>query len=114
MRQNNLKMQIALKFPFNLPDKNGVVYSKQAVEQAISALQGKLPILFRGNQTCVDGVVIGHTAGDTTSVLWDSDHQVCEVVLNAVIYYGGTECIAKTIENGVVTDFEITAIGIST
>ena len=107
MRQENLKMQIALRFPFGHPDKNGVIYSKESVEQAISSLQGKLPILYRDT-------VIGHTAGDTTSVLWDDEHQVCEVVLGAVIYFGGTECVVNNIRDGVITDFEITALGIST
>lgn len=113
MRQENLKMQIALRFPFEHPDKNGVIYSKQAVEQAVSALQGKLPILYRDNEVCPDGKVIGHTVGDTASILWDDDYQVCEVILNAVVCCGGTECIVKGINDGIVTDFEITAIGMS-
>lgn len=106
-------MQIALRFPFNQPDGNGVTYSRQAVERAVSGLYGRLPILFRDNKVCPEGAVIGHTAGDTAQVLWDDDHQVCEVVLNASVYYGGTECIAKTSSDGIVTEFEITAIGIS-
>lgn len=113
MRQENLKMQIALKFPFDRPDGNSVVYSRQAVEQAISALQGKLPILYRDNDVCPEGKVIGYTASDTASVLWDDDYQVCEVILDAAVCYGGTECIIKSINNGVITDFEITALGIS-
>lgn len=113
MRQENLKMQIALKFPFEQPDKNDIVYSKQAVKQAVSALQGKLPILYRDNEVCPDGEVIGHTVGGTASILWDDDYHVCEVILDAVIYYGGTECVVKSVKNGVVADFEITALGIS-
>lgn len=110
MRQENLKMQIALRFPFGHPDKNGVIYSKESVEQAISSLQGKLPILYRDNDVYHNGTVIGHTAGDTASVLWDDEHRVCEVVLDAVIYYGGTECVVNNIRDGVITDFEITAL----
>lgn len=113
MRQKNIKMQIVLRFPFDHPDKNGVVYSKQAVEQAISALQGKLPVLYRDNSMCLDGAVIGHTSGDTPSALWDEDHQICEVFFDANIYYGGTECLVKDIENGIITSFEITSLGIS-
>lgn len=113
MRQENLKMQIALRFPFETPDGNGIVYSKQAVEQAISALQGKIPLLYRDNEVCPDGKMIGHTISETASVLWDNDYQVCEVILDAVVYYGGTECVVKSTNNGVVTDFEITALGIS-
>lgn len=113
MRQENLKLQIALKFPFDHPDRNGVVYSKQAIEQAILALQGKLPIVYRDHNTCPDGEVIGHTVGETASVLWDDNCHICEIVLDSVIYYGGTECVVKKTNNGIVTDFEITALGIS-
>ena len=113
MRQENLKIQVALRFPYDHPDKNGVVYSKQAVEKAISDLQGKLHILYQDNSVCQNGKVIGHTIGDTMSVLWDDDYRVCEVVLGAVVYHGGTECIVKTSDDGVITDFEITALGIS-
>ena len=71
-------------------------------------------ILYRDNDVYHNGTVIGHTAGDTASVLWDDEHQVCEVVLGAVIYFGGTECVVNNIRDGVITDFEITALGIST
>ena len=113
MRQENLKIQVALRFPYGHPDENGVVYSKQAVERAVSGLQEKVPISYRDNSVCQNGKVIGHTIGDTMSVLWDDDYQVCEVVLRAVVNHGGTECIVKTSDDGVITDFEITALGIS-
>lgn len=113
MRQKNLKMQIALKFPFDNPDENGIIYSKHAVERAVSSLSDKLPILYRDNGEYQEGEIIGHTAGDTMSVLWDEEYKVCEVILNATLYYGGTECIVNTINDNVVEDFKITGIGIS-
>ncbi|GKH49853.1 hypothetical protein CE91St46_09640 [Eubacteriales bacterium] len=113
MRQKNIKMQIVLRFPFDHPDENGVVYSKQAVEQAISSLHGKLPVLYRDNGMYLDGAVIGCTSGNTPSALWNEDYQICEVFFDANIYYGGIECLVKDMENGIVTSFEITSLGIS-
>lgn len=113
MRQNNLKIQIALRFPFEHPDANGVVYSKQAVEQAVSGLYENLPILYRGNDKDRHAEVIGHTVGESASVLWDDEHQICEVIINGNVYYGGTECIVNKVKNGIVTDFDIVSVGIS-
>lgn len=113
MRLDNLKMQLALVIPFGRPDKNGVIYSREAVEKAVNDFNGKLPILYRDNDSCMDGVVIGNTIGETYSVLWDDEQQVCEVIVNGNLYYGGTECIVNEIKDGVVTDFRITSIGLS-
>ena len=113
MRLDNLKVQLTLVIPFGHPDKNGIMYSKEAIEKAISDFDGKLPILYRDNDSCKDGVVVGNTIGETYSVLWDDENQVCEVIVNGNLYYGGTECIVNEIRDGVVTDFRITSVGLS-
>lgn len=113
MRLDNLKMQLALVIPFGRPDKNGVIYSREAVEKAVKDFNGKLPILYRDNDSCKDGVVVGNTIGETCSVLWDEKRQVCEIIVNGNLYYGGTECIVNEIKDGMVTDFRITSVGLS-
>lgn len=113
MRLDNLKVQIALVIPFGRPDKNGVMYSKEAIEKAVDDFHGKLPILYRDNDLCKDGVVIGNTVGETCSMLWDDKYQVCEVIVNGNLYYGGAECLVNETRDGVVTDFNITSIGLS-
>lgn len=113
MRLDNLKLQIVLTIPFRRPNKNGVMYSKEAIEKAVDDFYGNLPILYRDNNLCKSGVVIGNTVGETCSVLWDDDHQICEVIVNGNLYYGGTECIVNEIRDGVVTDFSITSVGLS-
>lgn len=104
MRQENMKMKIKLKFPFERQDKNGVIYSRSSVERAILDLHGELPILYRDNGSIVDGTVIGCAYGETASMLWDEKRKICEVVFDAVLFF---------MNNGIVTDFEITALGIS-
>lgn len=113
MRLGNLKVQLALVIPFGRPDKNGVTYSKEAIEKAVSDFNWKLPILYRDNDSCKDEAVIGNTIGETSSVLWDDEQQVCEVIVNGDLYYGGAECIVNEIRDGVVTDFSIVSVGIS-
>ena len=70
-------------------------------------------ILYRDNESCKDGVVIGNTTGEASSVLWDDDHQVCKVVVNGNVYYDGADIIANEIKDGMVADFCITSIGLS-
>lgn len=113
MRLGNLKVQLALTIPFGRPDKNGVIYSKEAIEKAVDDFNGKLPILYQDDGSCKKGVIIGNTIGETCSVLWDNEQQVCEVVVNGNLYYGGTKCILNEIKDGVVTDFRITSVGLS-
>lgn len=113
MRLDNLKIQLSLTIPFGHPDHNGVVYSRAAIEKAVGDFNRKLPILYRDNDSCKDGMVVGNTVGETCSVLWDDEQQVCEVIVNGNLYYGGTECFANEIKDGVVTDFTITSVGIS-
>lgn len=113
MRLDNLKIQFALVIPFGQPDKNGVVYSKKAIEKAVGAFNRNLPILYRDNDKCKDGAVVGNTIGETCSVLWDDEQQICEVIVNGNVYYGGTECVVNEIKDGVVADFSITSVGLS-
>lgn len=113
MRLDNLKMQLAFAIPFGRSDNNGVIYSREAIEKAISDFNGKLPILYRDNDSCKDGVVVGDTVGEICSVLWDDERQVCEVIVNGNLHYGGIECIVNEIKDGVVTDFHITSVGLS-
>lgn len=113
MRLDNLKVQLKLVIPFGRPDKNGVMYSKESIEKAMDDFNGELPILYRDNDSCKDGVVIGNTVGEPCSVLWDYEQQVCEVIINGNLYYGGTECIVNEIKDGSVADFRITSVGLS-
>lgn len=113
MRLDNIKVQLALTIPFGCPDKNGVMYSKESIEKAMDDFNGELPILYRDNDSCKDGVVIGNTVGAPCSVLWDDEQQVCEVVVNGNVYYGGADIIANEINGNVITDFSIMSIGIS-
>lgn len=113
MRLDNLKVQLALTIPFGRPDKNGVMYSKEAVEKAVESFNGKLPIIYRDNDANKEGTVLGNTVGETCSVLWDDEHQVCEVIVNGNIYYGGADIVINEFEAGMVIDFRIISVGLS-
>lgn len=107
MRTDDIKVKITMPIPVGKPDKNGVIYTEKAVENAVNNLMKNLPIVND------DGVVVGTITGDTHIATWDSENQVCNVTVDGVVFYGGTSCIVNEIEDGVVTDFRITGFGLS-
>jgi hypothetical protein len=113
MRTDNIKVTITIPIPYNKPDKNGNVYTEEAVENAVNHLHKNLPIIYRDNENEIDGKVIGTTTGDSHIATWDFENQVCKVTIDGAIFYGGTECLVNEIKDGKVTDFEIVGIGLS-
>ena len=113
MRTDNIKVKLTIPIPVGKPDKNGVVYTKEAVENAVNNLYKNLPIIYRDNEKEIDGVVIGDTTDSSHITTWDFENQVCNVTVDGVVFYGGTECVVNKIEDGIVTDFSVTGFGLS-
>ena len=109
MRTDNIKVTMTIPIPYNEPDKNGDIYTKEAVEKAVNNLHKYLPIIFRDES---EGKVIGSTIGDSHIATWDFENQVCNLTVNGEVFFGGTECIAD-IDNGKIVNFEIVGIGLS-
>ena len=113
MREENIKVKVTIPIPFGRPDKNGVMYTKEAVSNAVNNLNKNLPIIYRDNDKEIDGVVVGSTTGSSHIATWDFENQVCNVTVDGIVFFGGTECIVNEINDGVITDFRITSIGLS-
>ena len=113
MRINSLGIQLTMDLPFDRPDKNGVVYSRAAIEKAFKSFGGLPPILYRGNEPGDRARIIGHTDKEPHSVIWNDESQTCTVTINGTIYYGGTECIINKSKDDAITDFELVSIGLS-
>ena len=109
MRTENIKVAITIPIPYDKPDKNGNIYTKEAVEKAVNNLHKNLPIIFRDES---EEKVIGATTGDSHIATWDFENQVCKLTVDGEVFFGGTECTVD-IKNGKITDFTITGIGLS-
>lgn len=112
MRQIGLPIMITIPFPYNHPDKNGNIYTKEAVQNAIESLQKGMPIIFRGNDTVGTEFVIGHTT-DKQYVVDDYLNQTYRLTVEGVIAAGGTECIVDEIKDRTINKFEIVSLGLS-
>ena len=109
MRTNNIKVTMTIPIPYDQPDNNGDIYTKEAVEKAVNNLHKYLPIIYRGES---EEKVIGTITGDSHIATWDFENQVCNLTVNGEVFFGGTECIAD-IDNGKIVNFEIVGIGLS-
>ena len=109
MRTENIKVTITIPIPYDKPDKNGNIYTKEAVEKAVNNLRKNLPIIFRDES---EEKVIGTTTGDSHIATWDFENQVCKLTVDGEVFFGGTECLYE-VEDGKVTDFQIIGIGLS-
>ena len=109
MRAENIKITITIPIPYNEPDKNGNIYTKEAVEKAANNLCKNLPIIFRDES---EEKVIGATTGDSHIATWDFENQVCKLTVDGEVFFGGTECTVD-IDNEKIVNFEIVGIGLS-
>lgn len=113
MRVENAKVKITIPIPIDKPDANGIVYTEEAVENAINNLQSRLPILFKENAK-FEEKVIGAT-GTSHIVSWDSDNKVCKLTIEGVVFYSGAEIIVNEMtKDGKISDFRIASIGLTT
>lgn len=113
MRINNLGIQLTMDLPFDRPDKNGVVYSRAAIEKVLKSFDGTYMILYCGNEPSERTHIIGYTDKEPHSVLWNDETKTCTVAIDGIIRYGGTECIINEVKDDVITDFELVSIGLS-
>ena len=109
MRTENIKVTMTIPIPYNKPDKNGNIYTKEAVEKAVNNLHKHIPIIFRDES---EEKVIGTATGDSHITTWDFENQVCNLTVNGELFFGGAEGIV-TANNGKIVDFEILGIGLS-
>lgn len=132
MRTNNIKVTLSYKIPYDVPDLNGNIYTKEAIGNAIIECKeflqngGKLPLIYNNNSTATKEEIIG-----VIEHLWDVQYNEIEkyIQLDAMgmLWYGGTcenielmeedEAICKgnseqsTIK--LIKDFKFTSFGIS-
>lgn len=113
MRLENSNIKLTLHIPIDKPDANGIVYTEEAVENAINNLQSRLPILFKESKE-TEEKVIGAT-GTSHIVSWDPDNQVCKLTIEGIVFYSGADIIVNEMtKDGKITDFRIANIGLTT
>lgn len=114
MKDELTKVKLTIHIPFDKPNKNGSVFTEEAVENAIANLNANLPIIYKDNKSRFQDRVIGATVSNSPIVNWDFENQVCKMTVDGVMFHCGAEIIVNEIEDGQISDFKITSIGFTT
>lgn len=111
MRTDIVKVKLKIPIPFDRPDLNGCIHTKEAIDNALKNMPSNIPIVYKDNDC--EEKVIGVIDEPFRSISFDSNNQVCELSLNGTIFYAGAEIVINEIEDGKITDFEIRSIGLT-
>ena len=114
MSEEFVKATIQIPIAVGKPNRNGTVFTKEAVENAVSNIPVNMPIIYRDNKSEYDNKVIGATIGKSHVVTWDSENQVYKLTVDGVVFYGGAAIIVNEITDGKISDFSIVSIGLTT
>lgn len=113
MRDENTKIKLTIHIPFDRPNKNGIAFTKEAIENAVNNAPTNIPIVYRDNKNEFDNKVIGTTTNCPHISIWDSENQVCEMMVDGVIFHSGADIVINKIEDDKISDFRITDIGLT-
>ena len=112
MEDELTKVKLTIMMPSDKPNKNGTVFTKEAVEDAVYNLRRNLPIIYSDDGT--NSKVIGSTTGESHIVTWDSDNQAYKVTVDGVLFHCNPVIVVNEIEDGNISDFRIASIGLTT
>ena len=113
MKDETIKITITIPIPFDRPNKNGIMFTKEAVENAVTNIPVNMPILYKDNKDEYKDVVIGTTTGNSHIVTCDLKNQVYKMTVEGVLFNSGVEMFVNEIEGNKISDFRIVGIGLT-
>ena len=105
MRTENIEVTFKIPIPVDKPDLNGVVYSREAIRNAYKNAKD-IPIEIPNN----NGQFLPIGVAQEVELIEDENGMYIKGI--GLIWHGGTEENVK-INDGKVTSFDITGIGIA-
>lgn len=104
MKSTNVKFTIAI--PFDKPNSNRTIITKDVIENAINNTPAYLPITYNGQ-------VIGTTTGDPIIAAWDFENSALKATFSGVLFNCGVNIMPNEWdEAGNISDCRITNIGV--
>lgn len=99
-------ISIELNFPYEHPNKNGFIYTKEAIKEAFSQDNLKYyPVRYQNE-------IIGYIENCPKEIEWDEAEGVCKIKLNGDIFYMMPSYIINKYNGNIISDFSITSIDI--
>lgn len=113
MIDKHTKVKLTIHIPFDTPNINGAVLTKEAVENAVNNIPTNMSIICRNNKDEYNEKVIGATTGNSHIVVWDSENQVCKMTVDGVMFNCNPLITINEVEDNKITDFRIASIGLT-
>lgn len=107
MRTDNINITMKMPLPVNNPDRNGVMYSKEALQKAFKDANGKpLEVLLNNGSRAVIGAI--------QDIAYVEDEFGDYALVDARIMYGGTCEYIEDLEkvSGTITSMTLASVGI--
>jgi len=106
MRCKNIEVTMKIPLSVDEPDDNGVIYTREAIENAFENAKGKPIITYENDQrVCIEVVTSDAKIIETSEVVFAE--------VSGRIRFGGTEESVEKDEDGKVVNMEFTSIGFS-
>lgn len=102
------EVKLTFSMPYDTPNRNGTVFTKEAIEDAVNQLHRNRPIIYEGDNT-----VIGTTTETSHIATWDDKNNVCKITVNGVIFDCDPILNIKESENNKISSFQIVGFGLT-
>lgn len=113
MRTEHGIISYTMNFPVDMPDANGVVYTKEAVLSALKRTPEGLPIMDYSDGDGA-GRIIGVTTSRPHDIVFDEDSYGFRFTIDGMLFHAGTcENINSRTADGEINGLTITSIGIT-
>lgn len=112
MRIENTKITLTMHIPIGAPDCNGVVFTKEAIENSLDSFK-HCPIVFNDTESELTCKVLGVTTGNTPIVTWDADNQGCNLTLDGILFYSGAKIIVHKLKDNKITKCDFASVGLT-
>jgi hypothetical protein len=112
MKEEFAKVKFTIHIPFGEPNKNGCVFTEEAVEDAVNHLRKNIPIIYKNDESCEQ--VIGVTTGESHIVNWDYENNVCKMTVDGAMFNCNPLIAIHESEDGKISSFQIVGIGLTT
>lgn len=116
---NNELTKITLTFPlrYDRPNRNGTVFTKEAIENAFGSSNPQIPIIMQSGiiRDAEFAYPNEHCIGTTTPRYyfdWDEEDGVCQATIEGVLFDVAPCLRINEMKDGVITDCDIMSIDI--
>jgi hypothetical protein len=102
------KITLTFQMRYGTPNRNGCVFTKEAIENAFGSSNPQLPIIVhnRNGEYCI---------GATTPRYyfdWDEKNKVCKATIEGYLFYAAPRIRINEMQDGKITDCDIMSIDI--